>query len=49
MARNVIAELLLAVPREQRADTGACRDVPRGPEAGRAHGSADTPARDAGR
>jgi alkylation response protein AidB-like acyl-CoA dehydrogenase len=31
MARNVIAERLLGMPREQRADTGAFRDVPRGP------------------
>ncbi|EFC86702.1 acyl-CoA dehydrogenase family protein [Parafrankia sp. EUN1f] len=33
MARNVIAERLLGLPREQRADTGAFRDVPRGPQA----------------
>jgi len=33
MARNVISERLLGMPREQRADTGAFRDVPRGPRA----------------
>ncbi len=33
MARNVISERLLGMPREQRADTGAFRDVPRGPQA----------------
>ena len=31
MARNVISERLLGMPREQRADTGPFRDVPRGP------------------
>jgi alkylation response protein AidB-like acyl-CoA dehydrogenase len=31
MARNVISERLLGMPREQRADTDAFRDVPRGP------------------
>jgi alkylation response protein AidB-like acyl-CoA dehydrogenase len=30
MARNVIAERLLGMPREHRADTGAFREVPRG-------------------
>ncbi|CAO5177325.1 Acyl-CoA dehydrogenase [Frankia sp. AiPs1] len=34
MARNVISERLLGMPREQRADTVAFRDVPRGPQAG---------------
>jgi hypothetical protein len=34
MARNVIAERLLGMPREHRADTGAFRDVPRGPQSG---------------
>jgi hypothetical protein len=33
MARNVVAERLLGMPREQRADTGPFRDVPRGPGA----------------
>ncbi|WP_407661459.1 acyl-CoA dehydrogenase family protein [Frankia nepalensis] len=33
MARNVIAERLLDMPRERRADTDAFRDVPRGPRA----------------
>jgi alkylation response protein AidB-like acyl-CoA dehydrogenase len=33
MARNVIAERLLGMPREHRADTGPFRDVPRGPRA----------------
>jgi alkylation response protein AidB-like acyl-CoA dehydrogenase len=31
MARNVISERLLGMPREARADGGAFRDVPRGP------------------
>jgi alkylation response protein AidB-like acyl-CoA dehydrogenase len=31
MARNVISERLLGMPREQRADAEAFRDVPRGP------------------
>ena len=31
MARNVISERLLGMPREARADTGPFRDVPRGP------------------
>jgi alkylation response protein AidB-like acyl-CoA dehydrogenase len=35
MARNVISERLLEMPREARADTGAFRDVPRGPQATR--------------
>jgi alkylation response protein AidB-like acyl-CoA dehydrogenase len=35
MARNVISERLLAMPREQRNDTGPFRDVPRGPNAGK--------------
>jgi alkylation response protein AidB-like acyl-CoA dehydrogenase len=34
MARNVIAERLLGMPREHRADTGAFHAVPRGPRAG---------------
>ncbi|TCJ32637.1 acyl-CoA dehydrogenase family protein [Parafrankia sp. BMG5.11] len=33
MARNVISERLLGMPREHRADTGPFRDVPRGPQA----------------
>jgi len=33
MARNVISERLLGMPREPRADTDAFRDVPRGPRA----------------
>lgn len=33
MARNVISERLLGMPRELRADVGAFRDVPRGPTA----------------
>ncbi|ONH28703.1 acyl-CoA dehydrogenase family protein [Pseudofrankia asymbiotica] len=37
MARNVIAERLLGMPRERRADTDAFRDVPRGPQASGAH------------
>lgn len=31
MARNVISERLLGMPREERADAGPFRDVPRGP------------------
>lgn len=31
MARNVISERLLGMPREQRSDSGPFRDVPRGP------------------
>ncbi len=31
MARNVISERLLGMPREHRADGAAFRDVPRGP------------------
>jgi alkylation response protein AidB-like acyl-CoA dehydrogenase len=31
MARNVISERLLGMPRETRADGGPFRDVPRGP------------------
>jgi alkylation response protein AidB-like acyl-CoA dehydrogenase len=31
MARNVISERLLGMPRETRNDTGPFRDVPRGP------------------
>jgi alkylation response protein AidB-like acyl-CoA dehydrogenase len=34
MARNVVSERLLGMPREHRADGGAFRDVPRGPGAG---------------
>lgn len=37
MARNVIAERLLGLPREHRADAGAFRDVPRGPQASGTH------------
>jgi alkylation response protein AidB-like acyl-CoA dehydrogenase len=33
MARNVISERLLGMPKEPRADAGAFRDVPRGPPA----------------
>nr|MDT0665256.1 acyl-CoA dehydrogenase family protein [Micromonospora sp. DSM 115978] len=33
MARNVIAERLLGMPREHRADRDAFRNVPRGPQA----------------
>jgi len=40
MARNVIAERLLGMPREQRADDGPFRTVARGP---RATGSPDRP------
>ena len=32
MARNVISERLLGMPREARADGGPFRDVPRGPQ-----------------
>ena len=34
MARNVISERLLGMPRETRADGVPFRDVPRGPQAG---------------
>lgn len=34
MARNVISERLLGMPREHRADRGVFRDVPRGPGSG---------------
>jgi len=34
MARNVISERLLGMPRETRADGGPFRDVPRGPTGG---------------
>jgi hypothetical protein len=37
MARNVISERLLGMPRELRADTGAFRDVPRGPQTPSTH------------
>jgi len=32
MARNVISERLLGMPRETRNDNGPFRDVPRGPQ-----------------
>jgi alkylation response protein AidB-like acyl-CoA dehydrogenase len=35
MARNVVSERVLGMPREQRADMGAFRTVPRGPQASR--------------
>ena len=38
MARNVISERLLGMPRETRNDGGPFRDVPRGPQSGGARG-----------
>jgi alkylation response protein AidB-like acyl-CoA dehydrogenase len=43
MARNVISDRLLGMPRESRADTGPFRDVPRGPKASQPNDHGPTP------